>query len=651
MSRRILSYFLGIVFLSVMLLGFLWIKGRISGYYNEVELLKKTFSETKKTEIRNKILQIKDYIQWVQYNPATPVSKALSDQIETMNLHGRKAGSPNKKNPESSLQLFKDSSVNSRIPIYVFNANGNLVYSYNPFIKNENKKSFEDYHSMFPFFQKRKSSSKGNILFYKRIGRNDSVINRVLSFNNEIAPGFTVASIVNSENFDRLLQIYLLDTISRMRYAQNEYIFINSMDGMALVTNGKFNRTPINIFSSKNKAWIPIFKVEQSSSTNPSGVFYTYQWLNLASGKKSTKTSFFSYLPIWRWIIGTGFHEDDIHSIIELKRQALVNNMHKDLLHIFSYLIISSFVCYLFALFFAKRLGKNFNLFINFFKKAAEENLLIDESQVNYREFAYMAQAANQMVEQQKKTEKEILLLNDSLEQRVKQRTIELKEANKELEAFSYSVSHDLRAPLRAIQGFTTILLEDYQNLLDDEGIRLCNVIQANTLQMGRLIADLLAFSQVGKSALVYTETDMGSLVRSAIDELTASLDKTRIEVTVSTLPSISCDKALIKQVWMNLISNAIKYSSKKEHSAVEISYKSENSEILFFIKDNGIGFDMQYSDKLFLAFHRLHNIKDYEGSGIGLAIVNRIIQRHGGRVWAEAEIDKGATFYFSLPI
>lgn len=225
-----------------------------------------------------------------------------------------------------------------------------------------------------------------------------------------------------------------------------------------------------------------------------------------------------------------------------------------------------------------------------------------------------------------------------------------LEVANNELEAFSYTVSHDLRAPLRAIHGFIQILEEDYVKALDDEGLRVMQVIQENTLRMAQLIDDLLAFSRITRTEIRHTTIDTEALAASIYNELTENIEKGKIKFELKKLPRIQGDNNLISQVWKNLIGNAIKYSSKKEKPEIEIGFVEKAEEYEFYIKDNGAGFDMAYYDKLFGVFQRLHGVKEFEGTGVGLAIVQRIISRHGGKVWAIGEVNKGATFYFTIP-
>lgn len=238
--------------------------------------------------------------------------------------------------------------------------------------------------------------------------------------------------------------------------------------------------------------------------------------------------------------------------------------------------------------------------------------------------------------------EEHVRRLNEELEFRVIERTKQLEVANKELEAFAYSVAHDLRAPLRAIDGFAHILLEDYENLLDKEGKRLCSVIYSESQQMGRLIDGLLAFSHISYTEMQMTLIDMENLVKSVFYQLSTPKSRERIDFRVDPLPETISDITLIREVWLNLISNAIKFSSKRDRAVIEVGYLQEG--------DNGVGFEMRYAGKLFTIFWRMHKEKEFEGTGISLAIVQRLIHRHGGEVWAESEVDKGATFYFTLP-
>lgn len=226
----------------------------------------------------------------------------------------------------------------------------------------------------------------------------------------------------------------------------------------------------------------------------------------------------------------------------------------------------------------------------------------------------------------------------------------QLELANKELEAFSYSVSHDLRAPLRAINGFVSILVEDYEKVLDDEGKRICGIIQSNATKMGQLIDDLLSFSRLIRSEFHNSKIDMESLVKSVISDFGATQDISLKNITINELPKTFGDTNMLKQVWINLISNALKYSSKNEHVQIDIGSYNDDDEVVYYIKDNGVGFNMEYAHKLFGVFQRLHSINEFEGTGVGLAIVQRIIKRHRGRVWAEGEVGKGAAFYFSMP-
>jgi len=239
----------------------------------------------------------------------------------------------------------------------------------------------------------------------------------------------------------------------------------------------------------------------------------------------------------------------------------------------------------------------------------------------------------------------QIQQLNSELQKNI----VQLEVVNKELESFSYSISHDLQAPLRILNGHSAILLEDYGDTLDDEAKRLLGSIRRNTQKMNDLIKDLLKFSKSGRQEVEKSEIDTTKLVSTILLELETSTPP-KATIILNPLLPVFADCSLVTQVWINLISNAIKYSAKKENPKIEIGSIQHENEVVHYVKDNGVGFDTAYADKLFGVFQRLHKASDFEGNGVGLAIVKRIISKHGGRVWAESKPNEGASFYFSLP-
>ncbi len=257
---------------------------------------------------------------------------------------------------------------------------------------------------------------------------------------------------------------------------------------------------------------------------------------------------------------------------------------------------------------------------------------------------------AIQDIDDRRVLEQSLRALNAELEQRVANRTSQLQEANKELESFSYSVSHDLRAPVRAIGGFCELLTRDHEEQLNAEARRKLGVIRSETARMGTLIDDLLAFSRLGRKALQTTDLDMRELATNAFEQLKRDQKENAIDFRLGSLPLAVGDRVLFEQVWVNLLSNAVKFSSKKDAPAIEVGGLSEEREHVYFVRDNGAGFDPRHIGNLFGVFQRLHRNDEFPGTGVGLALVHRIVTRHGGRVWANGKPGEGATFHFTVP-
>jgi PAS domain S-box-containing protein len=264
-------------------------------------------------------------------------------------------------------------------------------------------------------------------------------------------------------------------------------------------------------------------------------------------------------------------------------------------------------------------------------------------------ENARLYEAAQRELEERKRAEDEVRELNAQLERRVLQRTVELEASNRELESFTYTVSHDLRAPVRGLHGFSQILLSDFAGALPEQAREYLKRIEDNARLMGELIDDLLTFSHLGRQQLKKTTLNTASVAKQAFAEATAQENKERIQFVLGELPEVQADAALLKQVFINLFSNAIKFSKHREQAVIEVGIQKTRKGSAVFVRDNGAGFEMQHAGKLFGVFQRLHSYDEFEGTGVGLAIVRRIVERHGGSVWAEGELDKGATFYFTL--
>lgn len=264
-------------------------------------------------------------------------------------------------------------------------------------------------------------------------------------------------------------------------------------------------------------------------------------------------------------------------------------------------------------------------------------------------EIAVLISSFNDMLAQIQERDAALGEAHDRLEQQVQERTAQLNAANAELEAFSYSVSHDLRAPLRHISAFSTILSEEYGSKMEPDAQRHLNRVLNGVKNMNRLIDDLLKMAQIGRKELLRVPTDLNSLVKDVHDDLQSEFAGRQIDWQIGNLPSVDCDPGLMKQVFANLLSNAVKYTRRREIAVIEVGHLAEEGAPIVFVRDNGAGFDERYAGKLFGVFQRLHRAEDFEGTGVGLSTVQRIIRKHGGEIWAKSEVGKGATFFFAL--
>jgi len=281
---------------------------------------------------------------------------------------------------------------------------------------------------------------------------------------------------------------------------------------------------------------------------------------------------------------------------------------------------------------------------LNMVKEGAQDYL--PKTQVN----AGLLSRAIRCAIERKRVDREIRKLNEELERRLQAHTAELEAANKELKTFSFSISHDLRAPLQGITFSSQILLQDYATQIPTEAQRFLRIVYDGAQEMGRLIEGLLNFSRLGRRPITKQPVKLASLVQEVLDELSQECKGRKVEVRLGYLPDCVGDPAFLKQVFTNLLSNAFKFTRGREQALIEVDCREQQAESVYFVRDNGAGFDMQYASKLFGVFQRLHPSSEFEGTGVGLSIVRRIIQRHGGRIWAEAEVGKGAIFYFTLP-
>lgn len=552
LRRKIFQYLLFITFFSLILLGSFWIESEIKNFRKEVQILKTSFSETKKLEIKSKILETKDWIYWIRNHP-----------------------------PESII---------------------------------------------------------------KKTG------------------GDTTDLFRSSDYFNKLLQDYCLDSISRIRYAEDEYVFINTLDGKALISNGKINQPPVDIFTSGDTSWIKIFRIEQLAESHSAGLFHNYAFKKISEEKISEKTSFFSYLPEWRWIIGTGYYEDDFNSVIDLKRKALVLKLKENLLNFTPFFLFSVLLSYLIVLFFSKRLANNFNLFKDFFREAVSHHNLIDNSQISYKEFEVLAETANKMIVERLKSEEELKRHREHLEELVIERTAELEKekehalsADRLKSAFLATMSHELRTPLNSIIGFTGILMKGGPGPLNDEQKKQLGMAQNSARHLLSLINDILDISKIeaGQLKMNLLPFNLPEVIFKVIEINRPFADKKNLRISVSideNINDIVSDNLRVQQILLNLVNNAIKFS---EIGTISIKCSLINNYVKIQITDSGIGIESGKIEQLFKPFIQIDTglTRKHEGTGLGLSICKKLTEMLNGKIEVESEYGHGSTFTVSLPI
>ncbi len=398
LNKRLLTYFLIIAILPVVVIGYFWFDSKLKDYKSEIGILKENYSSEKKHEIKSKILEVSNSIAWVQENPINSIAGCLIKQNEYLDT--------------TISDLVLNNSIDSEfcrnvsLPVFIFNNNQELIYSFNPYCKQLD--ITDDAKPTILKILNENNPEDGLIVLKDSINGIDG-LPLVIAFKSITDDGNEIVSIVEQKHFEDVLKCYLLDSISKLRYGRNEYIFVNTIDGKGLISNGKRNADPIDIINSNNQVWKDMFKVQQSSANHIEGVYHTYVWELLDTKKTSTKTSFFLFYPKWEWVIGTGFYEDDVNIIIDQKRELLKDDFMDTTKKILIYLFLAALLCYLLVFLFYRPINNSVVQFIQFFNRASEDNITIDKSKIKYSEFAQMADSANQMLAEAERSHEELL--------------------------------------------------------------------------------------------------------------------------------------------------------------------------------------------------------------------------------------------------
>ena len=761
-----------------------WSGEEIGRYRKDVYELKKNFIIEKNKEIKNIILEFKSYIHWVRYNPEEAMASYMKRQADSLR------SVPGSESPLGHdgdlLPGLKKAIGTLRIPLWVFNDEGKPVYHYSPFGKQyDGKPDIYENELMDRIMQN--PSSEAYMTLYDKWGKFDSAMLAGGYYSTEVLKGCKVISLVGRDKIEPFIQFVIIDSISRWQSQAEEYIFINTTSGYALLNKRKIKNPPEDILTSDDRFRESVFRCELLAVGHPEGIYYTYEYTRLNSADTVLKTAFFSFLPRWNWIIGTGYYHDEVQHLLTEQKQLLYAKLIRGLLYVGIYFLVSLLVSHLLARFFSRHLDKDLAVFDDFFKKAAAENIWIDASAVKFDEIAIIADQANEMVErraaaekklaenrakldaalesmseavfiadtagnfvdfneafasmhkfkskeqcphhfqdypayldffymdgnprpldqwavpralrgesgnnvefivrrkdtgetwigsynfgpirdengviagavvtardvtEQKKAADEIRKLNEELEGKVAMRTTQLDNAIKELQSFTYSISHDLRAPLRAINGFSQIINRRYRETLTREGQHYLDYIIDSSNRMDHLINDLLTYSRLGMKPVVIHPVSLQEIIDHVVTDFQYELEPLHGNITIEKeLPVIMGDESLLGQIFSNLVGNAIKYRQENIPPDIKIDWKKDKSNFIITVTDNGIGMEEEHLEKIFSVFQRLHGEGKYPGTGIGLASVRKAVTRLGGEVRAASSVGQGSVFTIKLPI
>ncbi len=452
-------------------------------------------------------------------------------------------------------------------------------------------------------------------------------------------PGWVIGAECNLEVDERELQNSLLNEIGRIRFGDDGYVFAATQDGIMLVNSAQQNLIGQSVLDRIDPNGVNIHQEMLRACQNLEGSFVEYVWLRPSRQIPSQKISFVRGVKDWNWIIGAGVYADSIADVIAKRRTERIQRLQRNVFGKILLLLIAVGAAFCLADFFSRSLRKEFAAFTAFFKMASTSFEPIPRSDLRFQEFKTLADSANRMAADRKRAEEQL-----------KQHAKELARSNQELQQFAYVASHDLQEPLRMVSNYVQLLARRYEGKLDDDADEFIQFAVTGATRMKTLIDDLLEYSHVGTKGKPFKTTDCDRVLTTALTNLSLRLEETGAIVTRDSLPQVLGDDTQLEKLFQNLLSNAIKFHGN-DPPRIHISAVKQENEWIFSVADNGIGIKPEFMERIFVIFQRLHNKDANSGTGIGLAICKKIVERHDGRIWVESKKDAGSTFYFTLPV